>query len=119
MKEIQIYEPAMCCSTGLCGVSINQELLRVSTIINTLSNKGFKIVRYNLSANPEAFLQNTKVNKYLNDNGAEILPITLLSGEIIKTKNYPTNIEFEAMLGVKLDIRGSINRSCNCNGGNC
>ena len=29
MKTMKIFEPAMCCPTGLCGVSVDPELLRV------------------------------------------------------------------------------------------
>ena len=36
MKRMQIFEPAMCCSTGLCGVGVDPELLRVSAVLNTL-----------------------------------------------------------------------------------
>ena len=30
MKKMTIYEPAMCCSTGLCGVGVDTKLLRIS-----------------------------------------------------------------------------------------
>ena len=33
MKTMKIYEPAMCCTTGLCGVGVDSELLRVSTVL--------------------------------------------------------------------------------------
>ena len=36
MKKMMIFEPAMCCSTGVCGPSVDENLLRVSTIINRL-----------------------------------------------------------------------------------
>lgn len=45
MKKLSIYEPAMCCETGLCGVSVDSELLRISTVLNTLKNKGIIIER--------------------------------------------------------------------------
>lgn len=40
MKNIAIYEPAMCCSTGLCGVGVDPELLRISTVSNNLKKAG-------------------------------------------------------------------------------
>ena len=36
MKNIRIFEPAMCCATGLCGPSIDPELLRISTLLSSL-----------------------------------------------------------------------------------
>lgn len=58
MKKMIIFDPAMCCSTGVCGPSVNPELLRVATTINVLKNKGVIIERYNLSQNPQAFIDN-------------------------------------------------------------
>ena len=34
-KKIEIFDPAMCCSTGICGPSVNENLLRVATLINS------------------------------------------------------------------------------------
>ena len=39
MKKIEIYDPAMCCDSGVCGPSIDPELLRVSFIVKNLENK--------------------------------------------------------------------------------
>lgn len=50
MKKMQIYEPAMCCSTGLCGVGVDQELLRISTVLNSMEKNGVMVERFNLSS---------------------------------------------------------------------
>lgn len=55
MSKVEIYEPAMCCSTGVCGPGVDRELLRVSTFLNELEGEGRKIIRYNLSSDPMAF----------------------------------------------------------------
>ncbi|MCI2160525.1 MAG: arsenic metallochaperone ArsD family protein, partial [Oscillospiraceae bacterium] len=52
MKTMQIFEPAMCCSTGLCGVGVDPELLRISTVIETLKKHGITIGRFNLNNAP-------------------------------------------------------------------
>ncbi len=46
MKKMIIFDPAMCCSTGVCGPGVDPELLRVSTVINNLSNRGVIVERY-------------------------------------------------------------------------
>ena len=69
MKVLSIYEPAMCCSTGLCGVSVDPELLRISTVFNNLSKNGFEILRYNLSGSPQAFVDNKLINQVLSQKG--------------------------------------------------
>jgi Arsenical resistance operon trans-acting repressor ArsD. len=94
MKKMVIYDPAMCCPTGVCGPSVDKNLLRVHTAINRLKNKGIVVERYNLSNAPQAFVDNKKVNKLLVEEGVDILPITMVDGEIVKVKEYPTNEEF-------------------------
>lgn len=100
MKKMIIFDPAMCCSTGVCGPSIDTELLRVSTILNNLKKCKIIVERYNLTSDPQAFLSNQLVNDLLNIEGADVLPIIILDDEVVKTKAYPTNEEFCTMLDV-------------------
>ena len=69
MKRMSIYEPAMCCDTGVCGVNVDPELVRISTVINNLKKNGITIERYNLSSEPMAFVNNKKVKDALDKNG--------------------------------------------------
>lgn len=59
MKKIEIFDPAMCCSTGVCGPSVNPELIRVAAVVENLKKSGIHIIRHNLSSEPQAFVQNT------------------------------------------------------------
>ena len=118
MKKIVIYDPAMCCSTGVCGASIDKELLRIAIVIEKLKQKGFDISRFNLSGQPQAFVENQLINDHLKQNGPEILPITLVNGEVAKTKSYPTNEEFSQWTGLKLKIQPK-KKGCCCEGGCC
>ena len=45
MKKMAIYEPAMCCPTGLCGVGVNPELLRISAALAALVLYALKVIR--------------------------------------------------------------------------
>ena len=94
MNKMQIFEPAMCCSTGLCGVGVDPELLRISTILNTLKKRGIVIERFNLSNSPQEFIKNKTVNEFINVNGVDELPIIILNGQIVIAGRYPTNDEF-------------------------
>lgn len=107
MKKIQIFEPAMCCSTGVCGVGVDPELIRISTVLNTLKNKGIQIDRYNLSNAPQEFITNKTINKLINEQGVEVLPATILDGELIITGRYPSNEEIAKMLDVSVSEFGS------------
>lgn len=65
MKKVEIFDPAMCCPTGVCGPSINPELLRMATVVNALKEKGIIIKRYGLSNEPQDFISNKVINDIL------------------------------------------------------
>ena len=105
MKKIEIFDPAMCCETGVCGPAIDPELLRMATVINNLKEKGIEIKRYGLANQPQEFISNTTISDLLQAEGAEVLPVTLMDGEVIKKKEYPTNEELSSWLGVELKTK--------------
>lgn len=123
MKKMIIFDPAMCCSTGVCGPSVDKELLRVSTVINSLKNKGVIVERYNLTSNPQIFVDNKVINEILNTKGVEALPVIMVEGVVVKEGSYPTNEEFCSLLELppdflKLNIKKP-NKGCGCKGGCC
>lgn len=114
MKKIRIYEPAMCCSTGVCGVSVDPELLRMSSLVEKLDKKGIDIKRFNLNSAPQEFIENKKVNEILNQKGEDVLPLTMVDDEIIKSGAYPSNEEFEEILSIKIDEKNEEDESSGC-----
>lgn len=128
MKKLEIFEPAMCCPTGLCGVGVDPELLRISTVLDTLEKKDIKVERYNLSSAPQAFVTNGVVNQYIKENGVEGLPVAVLDGEIIIKGRYPSNEEFTTILELPVEVLSVQNTEskeledsddCCCSGGCC
>lgn len=120
MKKIEIYDPAMCCESGVCGPSIDPELLRVSFIVKNLEIKNYPIMRHNLSSEPQAFVDNLQVNEMLNSIGVNELPYVFLDGELMMTKRYPTNEEFAEWTGQEiseLTKKPRIRLSVNTKGG--
>lgn len=103
MKTLTIYEPAMCCETGLCGVGVDPELLRISTVLSTLKKKQVHVQRYNLNSNPNAFLE-PLVSTYLMKQGVEGLPISVVDGHIVKERGYPSNEELLSYLELPVDF---------------
>jgi len=97
-----IFEPAMCCSTGVCGPSVDKELLRITTTVNNLKNNGVEVERYNLSSNPQIFVDNAEINKVLNNDGIEVFPVTMVDGVLVKTKEYPSDEEICKLLDIPL-----------------
>ena len=110
MKQMEIFEQAMCCPTGLCGPSIDPELLRLSTVLDTLKGKGIDVGRYNLSNDPLKFVQTKAVTDFLQEHGPEDLPLILVDGAVQFSGRYPTNEEFASLIGFEyryLERRGS------------
>lgn len=116
MKNIEIFDPAMCCETGVCGPSIDTELIRIATAINSLKEQGIIITRHGLSNDPQAFVTNQVISDILNEEGAEVLPITLVDGEVAKKREYPTNAELAEWLGVEIKPQRlkKISQRCSC-----
>ena len=123
MKTMKIFEPAMCCPTGLCGVSVDPELLRISTVLNTLQQNGIEVQRFNLTSAPAEFVKNKAVTEYLQKFAPEKLPVVLVDDFIVIADRYPTNEEFTSwlelpgnMLGVSCCEEKAAEESCCCCG---
>ena len=104
MKTIEIFDPAMCCPTGLCGTNIDPNLMRIAVVVDTLKKKGVNIIRHNLKDEPMIYVTNTKVNDLLQSKGVEVLPITLVDGEVAVTGEYPTTRQMAEWTGINLDF---------------
>ena len=118
MKRMSIYEPAMCCDTGVCGVNVDPELVRISTVINILKKNGITIERYNLSGEPMAFANNEKVKEALDKNGVDILPLILVDDEIVIEGRYPKNEEIMELLQISKEYFKGSKQNKGCCGGN-
>jgi hypothetical protein len=93
LKNLEVFDPALCCPTGVCGPSVDPELTRIASALFLLEGKGYSIKRYNLGTEPDAFISNVEVNKLLNEKGLDVLPIIIFNNEVSKIGAYPTNEE--------------------------
>jgi hypothetical protein len=99
MKTLQIYDPPMCCSTGICGTEIDPDLVALAALLSQLSNDGVAVERYNLGQQPMAFVQNPAVKALLDQEGVEVLPVLFRDGEVLLKGRYPTDAERREWLG--------------------
>lgn len=118
--KLELFEEALCCSTGVCGPSVDENLLRITGVFESL-NKINQVTasRYNLSSNPADFTTNETVLKELQEKGNNILPITLVNDKIVKTGSYPTNEEIQEFTGITFVTQNSQNSSCCEGNGTC
>lgn len=119
MKTIQIYDPALCCSTGVCGVEVDQTLVHFSADLEWAKQCGAQIERFNLAQQPMAFVLNATVKGFLERAGQEALPLTLVDGEIALAGRYPTRAELGRWAGlVMLSVDEAQTGGC-CSGSKC
>lgn len=90
MMKLQIFDPAMCCSTGVCGSGVDPALPRFAADLEWLKSKGGVVERYNLAQQVAAFTGNATVKSMLNAKGTECLPLILVDGSIVSEGSYPT-----------------------------
>ncbi|MGX2946996.1 arsenite efflux transporter metallochaperone ArsD [Enterococcus alishanensis] len=95
MKKLELFEPAMCCSTGVCGPSVDEKLLMVTSVFETFEELDtIEASRHNLTSDPDSFVNNSMILKMLKEKGNDILPVTLVNGEVVKEGEYPSLEEF-------------------------
>lgn len=88
-KRLEVFDPAMCCSTGVCGPEIDPRLPRFAADLEWLKGEGVEVTRYNLAQEPGAFVANDSVRAALESEGSGVLPLILLDGRIVTRKDYP------------------------------
>jgi hypothetical protein len=98
MKMLTVFDPAMCCSTGVCGSDVDQVLVNFSADVQWLKGRGVQIERYNLAQQPMSFVENEKAKAFLEASGAEGLPLLLLDGETVMAGRYPNALNWLAGL---------------------
>jgi hypothetical protein len=96
--DVELFDPPMCCSTGICGPTIDQTLLDVNEMVLMLQSKGVSVARYQMTSHPNAFLSNADVMKIVREQQMAALPISVVHGKIIKTGAYPTQSEVQSAL---------------------
>lgn len=97
---VQVFDPPMCCSSGVCGPSVDPKLPRFTADLEWLKSKGIHVERYNLAQDLAAFTHNATVKKAVNANGTKCLPLLLLDGQVIASGGYPNRKELARHAGI-------------------
>ena len=100
MAAIRIYEPALCCDTGVCGVDVDQSLVEVTATVRSLQDLGADIQRHNLANDPLAFTTDETVRAFMHVVGSTGLPLTVVDGVTVATGAYPSKAQLLAYAGL-------------------
>ena len=101
MKKLEIFDPAMCCSTGVCGVEVDPVLAQFSADLQWVAGQGVEVKRYNLGQEPQAFAANAAVLKEM-EAGMDRLPIIAVDGHIVATGAHLSRAQLAQKLGLAL-----------------
>lgn len=93
---VELFDPPMCCPTGLCGPALDQTLLDVNEMILSLQEEGVPVERYQMTSHPQKFIANDEVMRLVRERQMDALPITAVDGRVIKAGTYPTLDEVRA-----------------------
>ncbi len=103
MKVVKVFDPPLCCSTGVCGPKVDPALVRFAADLHWLANQKVAVERYNLAQQPQAFAANEAVKAALGEHGNACLPLILVDGAVASQGRYPSRQELAQLAGVEPD----------------
>jgi len=96
MVVLRVFDPPMCCSTGVCGPTVNPVLARFAADLNWIKSQGVQVERFNLVQQPDAFARDSVVEQMLTKVGTECLPLVLVDDRVVSQGAYPSRDELTA-----------------------
>jgi len=103
MTKLEVFDPPMCCSSGVCGPNLDPALVRFTADFHWLAGQGIVVERYNLAQQPQAYLANPPVRAALFQEGNGCLPLVLVNGVIASKGRYPSRRELAGYVGVEYE----------------
>jgi len=103
MTKLQIFDPPMCCTSGVCGTNVDTKLVKLLNDIEWLKSKGVEVERFGLAFEPQAFVSNEIVKETLQKDGNDCLPLVLLDGQIVFKGAYPDRDKLAELCGVAFE----------------
>lgn len=98
---IEVFDPAMCCTTGVCGPDVNDSLADFANDVKWIKTQGIEVNRFNLGREPEVFKSNPAVLSRLQKGGSEILPIIFVNGVLVSEGGYPVRQQLMEWVSTK------------------
>ncbi|CAA7618296.1 arsenite efflux transporter metallochaperone ArsD [Magnetospirillum sp. UT-4] len=113
MKKLDVYDPAMCCSTGVCGPQVDPVLVAFAADLAWVAEQGVAVQRHNLGTEPQAFAANAAVVKEM-EAGMDRLPLIAIDGHIVSTGVYLSRAQLAAKLGLAAPVQLAVAPASSC-----
>ena len=107
MVKLEVFDPPMCCSTGVCGTEIDPVLPRFAADLEWLRTQGINVERYNLAQQPGFFVENESVKAALHEYGNGCLPLILVDGQIVSRAEYPDRVALATLVGMSVSAESA------------
>ena len=117
LPTLTIFDPAMCCSTGVCGPSVDPRLTHFAADLKWLSGEGVSVERFNLAQQPGAFANDSAVKEVLESRGEAGLPLIKVDGIIKSSGSYPTRQQLAEWVGIHAPTSSEAPKKSPCCGG--
>ena len=105
MTKLALYDPPMCCSTGVCGPAVDPVLPRVTADLDWLKRQGVEVERYNpgeaasgIRLEPDGHLRPPRA-------GQRLPALVLVDGEVVSCGTYPDRAELLSARGPRCRYR--------------
>lgn len=113
MKKIQVYDPVLCCQTGVCGAFVDPSLVEFSADADWARKQGVSLERFNLATQPMDFVNHPLVKAILDGPGGEkALPVILVDGQTALVGRYPTREELAKWAGIEKGGEQALSEGC-------
>jgi len=104
LSRIQVFEPALCCATGVCGEDVDQALVTFSADMDFVRSQGGDVSRYNLASEPLVFAETEAVKGFLQVVGSKGLPLVLVDSVTAMTGGYPDRAQLAEWAGLTASV---------------
>ena len=116
MTTLTVYDPAMCCSTGLCGTEIDQRLVDLAADLDWLKTQGVSVQRFGLSREPAEFAANDTIRQIMQESDGDDLPVFMLDGALKAKARYPSRAEMAEWVGMTGAPGAAVSQAAACCG---
>lgn len=103
MATLTVYDPPMCCASGVCGADVDQRLVNLAADLDWLKTQGVAVRRIALSQEPAEFVANETIRDLMQASDGDDLPAFVVDGALVATARYPSRAELAGWVGASRD----------------
>lgn len=116
MSKLEVYDPPMCCKSGICGEHPDFVLVNFASDLEWLKAQGVEVVRHGLSLEPTEFTKNQEVSRLMEEEGSKCLPIIIFDDKVVFKGDYISRVNLAEYCNLPFDDDDAppVHREENC-----